>query len=442
MRRLAQATAYTVMLKLFLSSDHVSPATGKTVAIKISKNGGAFADPNAGATNATEVSNGWYKVTLDATDTGTLGDLVVRGTAASCDDAEQVCQVVSATTGGATNLDAAVSSRSSHSAADVWAVATRRLSDGTNIVLAKGTGITGFNDLSAAQVNAEADTALADAGLTTTVTGRIDAAVSTRLAAASYTAPDNAGIAAIKAKTDNLPSDPADQSLIIAATDSLSGQISGLNNLSQSDIRNAVGLASANLDSQIDALPTAAEIKTQVDTALSDAGVTGVRMAHLDADMSSRLAATDYTAPPSAASIAQAVWDALTSALTTVGSIGKLLVTNIDAAVTSRLASGSYTAPDNAGIAAVKERTDNLPDDPADQSLVIDATTAIMGRLGAPAGASLSADVAAVKTDTAAVKAKTDQLGFTGGAVDANIARVNGVAVTGDGTTGNEWGPV
>lgn len=34
----------------------------------------------------------------------------------------------------------------------------------------------------------------------------------------------------------------------------------------------------------------------------------------------------------------QAIWDALTSALTTVGSIGKLLVTNIDAAISSRLA--------------------------------------------------------------------------------------------------------
>lgn len=51
---------------------------------------------------------------------------------------------------------------STHSAADVWAVGTRVLTAGTNIVLAKGTGITGFNDLSAAQVNAEAYQALAD----------------------------------------------------------------------------------------------------------------------------------------------------------------------------------------------------------------------------------------------------------------------------------------
>lgn len=59
-----------------------------------------------------------------------------------------------------TNLDALVSSRSSHSAADVWAVGTRRLSDGTNIVLAKGVGVTGFNDLSAAQVESEVNDAL------------------------------------------------------------------------------------------------------------------------------------------------------------------------------------------------------------------------------------------------------------------------------------------
>lgn len=43
-----------------------------------------------------------------------------------------------------------------------------------------------------AQVNTEADAALADVGLTTTITGRIDAAVSTRLATAGYTAPPSA----------------------------------------------------------------------------------------------------------------------------------------------------------------------------------------------------------------------------------------------------------
>lgn len=43
----------------------------------------------------------------------------------------------------------------------VWSTATRVLTAGTNIALAKGTGVTGFTDISAAQVNAEVVDALA-----------------------------------------------------------------------------------------------------------------------------------------------------------------------------------------------------------------------------------------------------------------------------------------
>jgi hypothetical protein len=67
--------------------------------------------------------------------------------------------------------------------------------------------IAALNNLSGAQVNAEVDTALADVGLTTTITGRIDAAVSTRAtpaqvntecdtALADYDAPTNAEMVA------------------------------------------------------------------------------------------------------------------------------------------------------------------------------------------------------------------------------------------------------
>lgn len=66
----------------------------------------------------------------------------------------------------------------------------------------------------------------------------------------------------------------------------------------------------------------------------------------------------------------------------------------------------------------------------------------IFARLGAPAGASMSADVAAVKTDTAAIKAKTDSLTFTiAGQTDSNIQYVNDVLVTGNGSAGTPWGP-
>jgi len=51
-------------------------------------------------------------------------------------------------------------------------------------------------------------------------------------------------VAAIKAKTDNLPTDPADESLLEAAISAVSG-------LDAAGVRSAVGLAAANLDTQL-----------------------------------------------------------------------------------------------------------------------------------------------------------------------------------------------
>ena len=109
--RIPQSVSYLVVFRAFLASDGKTPATGKTIAVTISKNGAAFGNPNAGATNATEISSGFYKFTLDATDTGTLGPLAWRGAEGTINDAGDVLFVVDANTGGLGNLDAAVSSR-------------------------------------------------------------------------------------------------------------------------------------------------------------------------------------------------------------------------------------------------------------------------------------------------------------------------------------------
>lgn len=109
-----QSTATRILLKVYLASDHVSDATGKTVAVVISKNGAAFGNPSAGATNATEIGNGWYYVDLSTTDTGTLGPVVVRGTATACDNSEKALSVVKATNRGMTAIpDTAVSTNAS-----------------------------------------------------------------------------------------------------------------------------------------------------------------------------------------------------------------------------------------------------------------------------------------------------------------------------------------
>ncbi len=54
----------------------------------------------------------------------------------------------------------------------------------------------------------------------------------------------------------------------------------------------------------------------------------------------------------------------------------------------------------------IKAKTELLPTDPADQSLIIAATDAIMGRLGAPEGASIAADIAGIAAGDAPTAAE------------------------------------
>lgn len=111
---------------MYLSSDHISAATGKTLTVTLSKDGGAFAA--AGAT-VTEISSGWYKIALTTTDTNTLGTLVIRATAASSDDGEFVQEVVAfdpqdVAALGLSRIDVAISSRSTYAGTDTSGTTT------------------------------------------------------------------------------------------------------------------------------------------------------------------------------------------------------------------------------------------------------------------------------------------------------------------------------
>ncbi len=132
----------------------------------------------------------------------------------------------------------------------------------------------------------------------------------------------------------------------------------------------------------------------------------------------------------------QAIWDALTSALTTVGSIGKWIVDKLDIAVSTRLATAGYTAPlDAAGTrTAVGLATANLDTQLGDLPTNAELTTA----LG-------TADDA-VLAQVALVKAKTDLIpasfptNFSAtvisatGDVSVDVNKINGVTIVGDGS--------
>jgi len=79
-RLLKQSTAFTFRIGPFVdSTDGVTAETGLTITqsdIRLSKNGGAFAQKNAAGTLVHD-ENGWYALPFDTTDTGTLGPLTV-----------------------------------------------------------------------------------------------------------------------------------------------------------------------------------------------------------------------------------------------------------------------------------------------------------------------------------------------------------------------------
>lgn len=67
-----------VMVFLMVSTtDGTTAVTGITPSVEVSKNGGAFA---AATNSVSEISDGWYKVTLTATETNTNGPLILRAT--------------------------------------------------------------------------------------------------------------------------------------------------------------------------------------------------------------------------------------------------------------------------------------------------------------------------------------------------------------------------
>ncbi len=138
-------------------------------------------------------------------------------------------------------LDVAVSSRSSHTAADVWANSTRTLSaqsdsSGVTTLLGRVSGnlplATDYTSTRAAKLD------------------QLDVLLSTRLATTGYTAPDNTSVTAIKAKTDNLPAAPAAVSNIPTASENAiagfaGGNIDGLTFIEWLRLVGAVNFANA-----------------------------------------------------------------------------------------------------------------------------------------------------------------------------------------------------
>lgn len=261
----------------------------------------------------------------------------------------------------------------------VWASATRLLTAGTNIVLAKGTGITGFNDLSSSQVTSAVD--------------------------ASTTASDAAS----------------------AATHAYSaaGQTTG------ASIRSAVGLGAADLDTQLNSIyGVAGDTKSQTDKLQFDGsnyvksspqsdppGIAGIPAAVRDIDNTSpadnsfgadvksiKINGVPVTSTNSLVQtqISSAVWAKDTSTITTSGSIGKRLL-DLFSGVTSLaqwlgMLAGKQTG-DSTALAEIRATGVGS----GGFTPVTDSLEAHRDVLGTPVDTDLSTDIANVAADVLAL---------------------------------------
>jgi hypothetical protein len=214
---------------MFDSADGTSPKTGLNPTVTISKNGAVFASP-AGA--VTEISAGWYKVAGNATDTNTLGVLTLHATASGAAVTDAQYEVVAydpdvdynaaiaAVQADTTNLKTRVPAAlvSGRIDASVGAMATDTLTAAalaTDAVTEIQSGlataaalstVSGYVDTEVAAIKAKTDNlpaSPANEATLATIAGYIDTEVASILSAV------DTEVAAIKAKTDNLPASPA-----------------------------------------------------------------------------------------------------------------------------------------------------------------------------------------------------------------------------------------
>lgn len=226
----------------------------------------------------------------------------------------------------ATAVTAIQSGLSTHSAADVWSVGTRVLTAGTNIVLAKGTGITGFNDIAA--------TDIVSGGAINTSSGAVSnvttVATTTNLTNLP-TIPNNwitaAGIAADAITSDKVAASVHQELLELAFTYDATATYA---------TADAGSLVKQIADNAGGSALTAADIADAVwEEALADHEGT--------AGSTAEALASAGGSGASAADIADAVWDEALSGHASAGTAGKIVADILDDTGTSGVvvASGS-----------------------------------------------------------------------------------------------------
>lgn len=291
-QRQQSSTSYPVTFLMVDSSDHITGKTGLTPTVTVSKNGSAFGSPSGAVS---EIGSGWYALSGNATDRATLGDLLIHATATGADPVDDRYCIVpwdpfNATSLGLSNLDAAVSTRSTYAGGDTSGVTTLL----SRII---GTLATGTH-------NPQSGDAFARLG-------------------APAGASVSADVAAVKLQTAAIEADTQDLQTQIgtaganlsAADDAVIAAIAALNNLSSAQAQSAATAALNAYDP-----PTNTEMEARTLPAASYFDPAADTVAHVALVDTTTTLTNMPAAAPTAAANADAVWDELLSGHVGAGS--------------------------------------------------------------------------------------------------------------------------
>lgn len=312
LRKYAQATTIDgVMLHTRGTADYKAGPTLATSDVKISKDGGAFADLGT-LPSAAPAAGRALLVTLTGTEM-TAAHLCIQFVDQTSPKEWEDCCILIDTYGHASaehafDLDTATQSVD---ATKIGGTTQTGRDLGASVLLASGTG-TGQVDLSSGKVKI-ADGAIAAA---TFAAGAIDAAaIAADAIGASELAASAASEIADAVLGTSVPGAYGAGTAGKLIGDNLNATISSRSTLDAAGVRTAVGLASANLDTQL----------TAIDDYI-DSEVAAIK-AKTDNLPASPAAVSDI---PTAAANADAVWDEARSGHTNSGTFGQRVVANAD----------------------------------------------------------------------------------------------------------------
>lgn len=433
MNFLKQSTAATLRLGPFVDeTDAKTPETGLTIAqadVRLSKAGGAFAQ-KSDTGSATHDENGFYAVPVNTTDTGTVGRLRAFVLKSGALPVWQDYFILPAAiydwlTGGAAPLTPTVAGRT----LDVTA-----------------TGAAGID-----WGNVENPTTTVNLSGTTVSTSQAVASVSGSVGSvtAAVTLPTmpTDWITAAGVKADAVTKIQAGLSTYAGGdTSGTTTLLSRLTSTRAGNLDNLDATVSSRLaTSGYTAPPTAAQNATQVRTELA------TELGRIDVAVSSRLATAGYTAPttpPTVAAIADAVWDEAQSGHVAAGTFGAYL----DASV-SGVSTGGVSAADIAdavwdealsghatagtagaamGGAATATALSSVASDVTDIGNAVDTEVAAILSAVQPAAIRTAIGLAAADLDTQldAIKASADAAGSGTPAYTSTLATVTSTGGT------------